>query len=298
MKLHLTTPLLFIFFYVYAPLMAQSNIGYAVEVGAFEQKVALSYFSKMSPQATVYEVVDLNDIYRYWINCKTKELAEEMRQNAIQKGYVHARIIDIKALEKHCEASCGYTPPVATSKVKKEAKEEDYKIPTNEDFDKEDAVISPKKITKEDLGKSQFFDLSKDKMDCLFFDYKDPNLRPEAKKELDKAASVLLQKKNYQLKIYAHTDANGSDEYNYKLSETRAEIVHKYLIWRGVDATRITDGPYGERRPIAVNELPDGSDSPEGRQLNRRVEFVILDENGKEVDLIRPIVVPEYLKRK
>ncbi len=270
------------------PLMAQPK-AYAVEVGAFEKKVRLDYFSKLS-ESDVYEVVDVNDIYRYWIDSKDKESAESLRQNAIEKGFVHARIIDFKALEEHCKASCGYTPPKVTNRKHNETfklRDQDYKIPTKDDFEREDSQANVDLV----------FDPKKDKINCLFYDYKSPHLRKKSKEELDKTASALLQNKQYTVKFYAHTDANGSDEYNYKLSEARAIIAQKYLVWRGVEAHRISNGPFGERRPIALNALKDGSDSPEGRQLNRRIELVIFDENGKELDLVNPIVVPSNLKK-
>lgn len=302
-------------------LVAQTLDGYAVEVGAFDKKVQLNYFAKMS-NSKIYEVLDLNDIYRYWIDCKDKASAETLRQEAIQNGFVNARIIDFKILEEHCKNTCEYSKPQATrrstdrntdrttnlandntnedknknslsTKLYTEdaaPNEENYKIPTNEDFAKED------KTTKTNLEKSPIFDINKDKIECLFYDYKSPYLRDQSKKELDKVATLLLQNKNYTVKVHAHTDGNGSDDFNYKLSETRAIVVHKYLNFRGIEDNRIVDGPYGERHPIAKNQMPDGTDAEEGRQLNRRVELEIYDAAGQKINVVNPIVVPEPLR--
>ncbi len=76
--------------------------------------------------------------------------------------------------------------------------------------------------------------------------------------------------------ISGHTDSKGSEEYNQKLSEKRAESVKKWLIENaGVNPKIIEISGYGESRPVAPNTNPDGSDNPEGRQKNRRVEIVI-----------------------
>ena len=72
------------------------------------------------------------------------------------------------------------------------------------------------------------------------------------------------------IEMSAHTDAKGSDEYNFKLSDNRARSVMEYIISKGIDASRITSKGYGESKPVATNE------TDEGRQLNRRVEFTIL----------------------
>ncbi len=74
----------------------------------------------------------------------------------------------------------------------------------------------------------------------------------------------------------AHTDSKGSDEYNYTLSDNRARSVREYILSKGIAAKRIISQGYGETKPVADNANPDGSDNPEGRQLNRRVEFKIL----------------------
>jgi len=300
---------------------AQTLNSYAVEVGAFDQKVKWNYFAKM-PNSKVYEVVDLNDIYRYWVDCKDKTSAETLRQEAIQNGFVNARIIDFKVLEEHCKNTCGYSRPQATNRNTDRntnnttdrtnsntnddenknslsnkqytdaatPNDDNYKIPTNEDFAKED------KTPKTDLSKNPVFYINKDKIECLFYDYKSPYLREQSKKELDKVATLLLQNKNYTVKVFAHTDGNGSDDFNYKLSKTRAIVVHKYLNFRGVEDKQIVDGLYGERRPIAKNEMPDGTDAEAGRQYNRRVELEIYNVAGQKINVVNAIVIPERLR--
>ncbi|MBZ0246162.1 MAG: OmpA family protein [Cyclobacteriaceae bacterium] len=77
---------------------------------------------------------------------------------------------------------------------------------------------------------------------------------------------------NMKVEISGHTDANGPDEYNQALSQRRANAVKKYLERLGVAPERITAVGYGESKPVASN------DSQEGRRLNRRTEFTILQQ--------------------
>jgi len=88
----------------------------------------------------------------------------------------------------------------------------------------------------------------------------------------------VLLKRNPTLKIQisGHTDNHGSHEYNIQLSQSRAQSVVDWLINRGTEKERLTAVGYGETQPITPNENPDGSDNPEGRQLNRRTEFEII----------------------
>ena len=74
----------------------------------------------------------------------------------------------------------------------------------------------------------------------------------------------------------AHTDSKGADDYNMTLSSNRARSVMEYILTKGITPARITSHGYGETKPVAPNANTDGSDDPEGRQLNRRVEFTIL----------------------
>ena len=76
--------------------------------------------------------------------------------------------------------------------------------------------------------------------------------------------------------IEGYTDAIGSAAYNQELSERRARAVEVWLVAHGIvgrDAAQVQG--YGKSKPIAPNTKPDGSDNPEGREKNRRVEIVI-----------------------
>jgi OOP family OmpA-OmpF porin len=75
--------------------------------------------------------------------------------------------------------------------------------------------------------------------------------------------------------IWGHSDSSGSDASNLVASRKRAEAVRDYLVEKGVAADRMTVVAMGEGRPIAPNRKLDGSDDPEGRDKNRRVEIKV-----------------------
>jgi len=114
------------------------------------------------------------------------------------------------------------------------------------------------------------------RLNNVFFDFDKYNLRPESYVELDRVVGFLNEYPNIEIEMSAHTDARGADAYNMVLSDNRAKSVREYIISKGIAASRIISRGYGETKPVADNSNPDGSDNPEGRQLNRRVEFKIL----------------------
>lgn len=94
-------------------------------------------------------------------------------------------------------------------------------------------------------------------------------LQPGAYPEIDRMAQVLKQYPETRIRIEGHTDSTGSEQTNLELSQRRAEAVKTALVSRGIAPERIVALGYGEGRPIASNA------TPEGRQLNRRVEVFI-----------------------
>ena len=78
-----------------------------------------------------------------------------------------------------------------------------------------------------------------------------------------------------RISVEGHTDSVGTETDNQALSERRAQSVANALSSAGVSEDRITTKGYGERYPVSPNAKPDGSDSPDGRAKNRRVEVVI-----------------------
>lgn len=110
------------------------------------------------------------------------------------------------------------------------------------------------------------------RLNNIFFDFAKATLREESFHELDRILPYFEKFPNLKIEISGHTDAVGSDQANQKLSEDRANAVRKYLIGQGIRIDKIEAVGYGESIPVATN------DTDEGRQLNRRVEFKVLDK--------------------
>jgi len=107
------------------------------------------------------------------------------------------------------------------------------------------------------------------------FEFDHWTLSPAAEDSLVVLLPELEKAGKHPVSIEGHTDAKGADAYNDSLSERRAGTVKQRLVARKAapESTRVA--AYGERKPVAANTKPDGSDDPEGRQKNRRVEVVI-----------------------
>lgn len=103
----------------------------------------------------------------------------------------------------------------------------------------------------------------------LLFNFDSADLRPEARENLTKLATIVNRDKDTILMIVGHTDATGSESYNLKLSERRAQSAADYMISEGLARTRVQIEGRGELEPIADNS------TEAGMQENRRVEVAI-----------------------
>ena len=101
------------------------------------------------------------------------------------------------------------------------------------------------------------------------FDFDTSRLTPNAKVILDQVINALKTAQQIKVEVGGHTDSKGSDEYNQRLSERRADAVTNYLVQGGIALDRLSSAGYGETKPVADN------DTDEGRELNRRVELTI-----------------------
>lgn len=110
--------------------------------------------------------------------------------------------------------------------------------------------------------------------DAVLFDFDKSDIRPDAARVLDALGQALAGVGSLQdMEVRGHTDAKGSDDYNQRLSERRAQSVAAALRQRGVNQDMRPRG-MGEREPVAANSI-NGRDNPSGRQLNRRVEIFV-----------------------
>lgn len=108
-----------------------------------------------------------------------------------------------------------------------------------------------------------------------FFDFDKSVLKPEGKAKLDELSSKVGDINLEVIVAVGHTDSVGSDAYNQKLSERRAEAVKAYLVSKGIDKSRVYTEGKGEKQPVADNK------TREGRAQNRRVEIEVVGTRAK-----------------
>lgn len=113
----------------------------------------------------------------------------------------------------------------------------------------------------------------------IFFDFDKATLRTLSNVELKNLVRLLKSNPNMKVEISGYTDSKGDDAYNQKLSEERAQAVVNRLIENGISTDRMKAKGYGKTKPAAANKKANGTDNPEGRQLNRRVELKITEIN-------------------
>ena len=106
----------------------------------------------------------------------------------------------------------------------------------------------------------------------VLFDTGKFDLRPIAREKLARLAGIVLAHPGLKLDIEGHTDSTGSDEFNQKLSDQRADSVRKYLIEQGLPETNLIAVGFGSSIPVADNA------TAAGRQQNRRVEIIVSGE--------------------
>lgn len=113
----------------------------------------------------------------------------------------------------------------------------------------------------------------------VYYEHDKSRLTKEARKTIDTLLLPVFDLfPNAIIEIGSHTDNTGSNSYNDKLSQRRSESVVNYLVQKGISPDRLVAHGYGESMPIAPSTNPDGTDNPEGRQLNRRTEMRIVGE--------------------
>jgi outer membrane protein OmpA-like peptidoglycan-associated protein len=134
-----------------------------------------------------------------------------------------------------------------------------------------EATIADVSVKKE--GRELHFTLAAD----VLFEFDKAELRPEADTALRKFRAQLgAEAAHARLRIEGHTDGKGADAYNDRLALQRALSVQAWLSTSGdIPQSSLSATGFGKRRPVAPNTKSDGSDDPDGRQRNRRVEIVV-----------------------
>ena len=126
----------------------------------------------------------------------------------------------------------------------------------------------------------------------VYYDYNKSKLRDDARDTLKSVMEFINKYPNAVIEVGGHTDSKGTEQYNLSLSRRRAEAVANYFIYSmKVAPERFVTNAYGSTQPVALNTAKDGSDNPDGRALNRRTEFKVIDElkpgmaKGKKADV-------------
>ncbi len=109
------------------------------------------------------------------------------------------------------------------------------------------------------------------RLNNVFFEFGKATLKEASFPELDRVARLMNENTDMNIELAGHTDNVGAEDKNLSLSQARAQAVVQYLIDKGVSKKRLVAKGYGENKPVATN------DTDEGRALNRRVEFAILN---------------------
>ncbi|RFS20224.1 flagellar motor protein MotB [Chitinophaga silvatica] len=113
------------------------------------------------------------------------------------------------------------------------------------------------------------------KLENIYYDYKKSEIRADAAIELDKLVKILKDNPTIWIELGSHTDSRGNDQYNQKLSQSRANAAVQYMIDKGIEKNRITAKGYGES--MLLNKCSNGVDcTEEEHQLNRRTTFKIV----------------------
>ncbi|OFX58524.1 MAG: hypothetical protein A2046_05515 [Bacteroidetes bacterium GWA2_30_7] len=129
----------------------------------------------------------------------------------------------------------------------------------------------------------------------VYFDFSSSSLNAESKSEIEKLYLLMKANSQLQIELVGHTDSKGNPEFNKILSEKRAKSVVSYLKSKGISSNKIKTIGVGEDQSVAINENPDGTDNPDGRKLNRRVDINILNAGNENV-VVENIYVPDNLK--
>lgn len=126
-------------------------------------------------------------------------------------------------------------------------------------------------VPEDDLSKIELVKGLTVELKNIYFDYDKADFLPRSFSELDKLAERLLSQTGIIIEVKGHTDNHGPDAYNEQLSIERAKAVVDYLIQKGVSEDRLKYTGFGSSMPVASNA------TEYGRQMNRRVEFLVLD---------------------
>lgn len=213
---------------------------FRVQAAAFFEPVPKSYFEDRGVFNAVLNT-DQMGMNRYFVGSfHTREEAEKVQQQLVEKGFPFATIVDLQVQRLLCGDNCPY-------------------------FKGDGAIfMQPDRKTQQN---------------SVYFDAGKISLNDEAKTLLNRIAEEMKANASARLNILGHSDGNGDAQANLELSATRSRVVRNYLIGKGVKADRMYIKVFGESRPVAPNTDPfTGKELKENQAWNRRVELMMVDE--------------------
>ncbi len=206
---------------------------------------------------------------------------------AIPQATVEVYLVDKKTQEKFL-VKIIESDKQGNFKTTVEANQDYFLIVKKNDFLGNTADVTTKGITtSQDITKNVL--LAKKpkepiRIPNIQYEFDKSNILEVSKIAIDTTVFSLMEANpEVIVEIQSHTDSKGSDKYNEKLSQQRAESVVNYLISKGIKPERLKAKGYGESKPVAPNENADGSDNPEGRAMNRRTDFKIIGVIDTEI---------------
>ena len=185
------------------------------------------------------------------------------------RAFIVAAFVAVSALPAHAQ-----TASPTPAKKELELKQKELDLQKKEiDLQKQQMQIdaAKKELQAKETEKNVTINLQGD----VAFDSGKAALKPEGEKSLEKVAVVLSQYRDSKVSIIGYTDNQGGAKSNLLLSEKRAEAVKDWFVKHGVATAAITTKGMGEENPAATNQNADGTDNPDGRRQNRRVEITV-----------------------
>jgi outer membrane protein OmpA-like peptidoglycan-associated protein len=132
---------------------------------------------------------------------------------------------------------------------------------------------------------------------AIFFDYGSADLSRVAQQELERLFLLMDKNPSLYIEVIGYTDSRGSASFNRQLSLRRSRAAIEYLVKKGIEESRFVSSGKGAQDFVALNINPDGTDNPEGRKLNRRVEINIIKSDNTNI-IVENVAVPDGLRYK
>lgn len=242
----------------------------------------VAYLALLEPEGYGKE-----DIYK--IHSTTEAITEEIITEKIDEE-VKDIIIEKEPVEEEVEE----VAEEIIEEVEEIIEEEMMEEVAEETVEEVEEMVEEKVITEEEPAEAEIIEFE---LSPVYFRFDKFILTETGQIKLDKIASFLNNYINIKAELHGHTDAKGPAEYNQRLSEKRASSALDYLVNKGINNERLKAIGKGETQFAAINTNPDGSDNPEGRKYNRRVEFVLIGADEDQIK-IEKTKIPENLQIK